>query len=201
MIDTSTVLQQLVNWTVKHSGHEERGYIGLSGIYECERAIYDRVRFGQRWSVDEHLRTRLSYELESALIERLRGAGLYGEGEEISLYDGLVQGHTDGSLLVPPAERVVLEIKTVSYDAHFPGARVPERVYWQVQAYMHYLQRREALVLYMARASGEVRAYPLRYNVRLGMVIDAKVRRLVSSVQKMEKPACSCGECGSNSSL
>jgi len=194
MIDTNFILDRLVNWTVQHSGHEERGYIGLSGIYECERAIYERVRFGQRWSVDEHVRSRLSFELEAALIERLQGTGLYGDREEISLYDGMVQGHTDGSL-VTPAERVVLEIKTISYDAHFPSGRLPERVYWQVQAYMHYLQRREALVLYMARASGEVRAYPVRYNGRVGTVIDAKVSRLVEAIQHVERPECSCGEC------
>jgi hypothetical protein len=192
-MDAGMVYQQLVNWTVQHSGHrEKRGYIGLSAIGECERAIYDNVHAGQKFGVDEHLRTRLSFELESALIERLKALKLYGEPEEIDLFNHAVQGHTDG--LVGDA---VLEIKTVSYDAHFPNGRLPERVYWQVQAYLHFLNRRQALVVYMARANGEIRVYPIWYNPKVGQQIVEKLERVTNAVLSYERPACTCGRCES----
>lgn len=189
--DANWVLKSLVNWTVRNSGHvDKRLYIGLSQIGECEREIYDQVRTGRKMTLEEHLRTRVTNELEAAVIERLKAIKLYGEPEAINLFNGLVQGHTDGRI-----GEAVLEIKTVSYDGHFPQSRLPERVYWQVQAYLHYLQRREAVVLYMARANGEFRCYPVRSNYRIGLLIEEKVKRVVRAVLNCERPMCTCGHC------
>lgn len=196
----------LVDWTAKNSGHHERrAYIGLSGIGDCPRRIYDTFRNGQHWETSELLRTRLSFELEEALVNRLMAAGVYAEAPEICLYDGLVQGHLDG-LVKRDGRYDVLEIKTVPTADAIPRMGEPpsRKVTWQCQAYLHYvpmLQRvpprnRWALVLYLARDSGQVAVKPLRYDEDLGRRIQAKVDSLVQAVRGVERPGCECGRCG-----
>lgn len=203
----------LVNWSVKHSGHERRrAYIGLSAIGDCPAAAYDRFIRGQDHSVGEHLRDRLSFELEYALICRLREMGLYQAAEPISLHGGLVQGHLDGLIRSGPNVDV-LEIKTVPRAEHIPGydaktgqfmgreSQLPRRIYWQVQAYMHYTRRLKkldvswAMVLYLARESGLVTVKPVRYLPVMGAKIDARVQVLVEAARQRIRPACTCGHC------
>jgi hypothetical protein len=191
-VDAHEFLYDLVCWTVQHSGFDEvRPYIGLSQIGDCERVLYDRaISNGRIISEAEHLRTKLSYELEAALIERIRGMGLYLPGEAISLHDGMVQGNTDGRI-----GEDILEIKTVSYEAHFPDGKLPRRVWWQTQAYMHYLRRRETIILYLSRADGKLRVYPVRYSDDYGERIEEKVEKVVQAVRELVRPDCACGEC------
>src|SRR4030067_1308848 len=90
----------LVNWSVQNSGHQQRrAHIGLSSIGDCPAVVYERYIQGQTLSVDEHLKMRLAYELEYALVARLRGMGGYQTAEPISLYGGLGEGPPEG--LVP----------------------------------------------------------------------------------------------------
>jgi hypothetical protein len=191
-------LQRMVlNWTVLHSGDERgvalRGYIGLSGIADCERVIYERVIFGRNPSLDEHLKFRIGYELEAALIERLTAMGIYFPGETIDLYDGLVQGHTDG--VIQGGD--LLEIKTIPAENFLPQrGKLPAKTYWQVQAYLHFLKRQRAHVVYLCRDSGLVQVYPQRYQRdTMGVQIQAKVDRLVEAVRALQKPECTCGRC------
>lgn len=183
----------LINWTILNSGHQEdRGYIGLSGIGDCERVIYERYMHGKQASLDDHLKTRISYELESKLIQRLSEMRLYSPGETIELYDGLVQGHTDGVL----AGVDLLEIKTIPLEQWLPkDGRLPHRVFWQVQAYLHFTQRRYAHVVYLARDSGYAQVYGTRVSDRMGQKITEKLERLVEAVQEGRRPDCTCGRC------
>lgn len=183
----------LINWTILNSGHQEhRGYIGLSGIGDCERVIYERYLHGNQASLDDHLKTRISYELESKLIQRLSEMRLYSPGETIELYDGLVQGHTDGVL----AGADLLEIKTIPLEQWLPkDGRLPHRVFWQVQAYLHFTQRRYAHVVYLARDSGYAQVYGTRVSDRMGQKITEKLERLVEAVQEGRRPDCTCGRC------
>lgn len=185
---------QIVNWTVMNSGFDlRRPYIGLSGIYDCPALIYERYFNGyERLSVDEHLKTRMAYDLEAVLQARLMQLGVYSEGETIRLHDGLVQGHTDGVI----DGRDLLEIKTVSINEHLPpNKRIPKRVFWQVQAYLHYTKRRYAQIVYLARASGLVMVLGLKYREDIGGRIERKVDRLVEAVRNVRRPACECGRC------
>lgn len=198
-MDAITISRALTNWTVANSGHEpRRKYIGLSGIGGCERAMYETALHGGTMSVGEHLRTRISFELEAAVIGRLREMHMYGEREEISLFNGMVQGHTDGTISVTQgALPAVLEIKTVARMEYFPrDERLPRKVYWQIQAYMHYLQREEGIVIYLERANGDLRVYRVWKNARIGQEIEEKVARVMLAVKNYEPPACSCGNCG-----
>ena len=198
--------KRLVNWTVANSGHDERRhYIGLSGIGDCPRQIYDRYFQGQRASVDRHLLTRLSYEIESDLVGRLHQMGicsaiLPSESQVALAYDGLVQGHVDAMT----RDGDLVEIKTVALEDHIPE-RLPRRVYWQVQAYMHYLKCKRqdcrwTHVVYLARQSGLVKVIPVRYSPEMGARVEAKVKRLVVAVRDVARPECECGKCSANES-
>jgi len=186
--------QQMVNWTVKNSGHQDqRSYIGLSGIGDCDAVIYDRYFNGSgMWSVGEHLRSKLSFEIEEKLIERLGDLGVYRGGETISLYDGLVQGHTDGLI----EGRDILEIKTVPLEAHIPDrGKLPNRVFYQVQAYLHFLKREWCHVVYVARDTGMVYVAGIGYKPDHGSHLADKVRRMATAVLDGVRPACVCGRC------
>lgn len=191
-MDAKGLQDWITHWTVENSGHEfTRQRMGLSNLAGCDREVYDKERNGRTMTVEEHLRTRLSFELQNALIERLRAMGAYGDPEVITLADGAMMGHTDGRI-----GDDVLEIKTVAVPEHFPmNGRLPTKVYTQVQGYMHYLRRSDAYVIYLARSNGEIRVYHVRYNPQKGQEIEAKVNRLVNAWQHGNPPACTCGEC------
>ena len=183
---------EIMNWTVLHSGYiEKRGYIGLSEIGLCERVIYERYYNGAAISLDDHLKSRIGFEMETALIERLREMKLYHAGESIELYDGMVQGHTDGVI-----NGDVLEIKTIPFENWFPRERkLPARVYWQVQAYLAYTERRFAHVVYLARDTGYAQVYGLKLHDGMKERIAAKLERMVEAVRELRRPECTCGRC------
>ena len=191
---TQDIQSAIVNYSVAHSGYDvHRSYIGLSGIGDCDQVIYDRTIAGKPASVNEHLKTRLSYDLEAVLLERLRQVygGRLKPGREIYLHDGLVQGHTDGFIAGD-----LLEIKTVEREEWLPvDRRLPNRVFYQVQAYLHYLDIRHAHVMYLARDTGAIYTIGVTYSPSIGRRIDQKVERLVAAVRNLERPACSCGHC------
>jgi hypothetical protein len=189
----NTLLSSLVNWSVEHSGYDpHRSYLGLSSIADCPVEIYDRYMHGGKPNgVTGHLLTRLSYELEGVLIQRLSAMQLYQPAPEIAVFNGLVRGHPDG--FIGPD---LLEIKTLAHEEHIPtDGRVPRRIYWQVQAYLHYTNRMKAQVLYLARANGALEIIPVSYNQHIAAEIIAKLETLVDCVQALQRPACTCGRC------
>ncbi len=190
---TTDLQAELIDWSVKNSGFEPgRDYIGLSGIGDCELVIYNRLRSGQRASIDEQLKTRISYELQDALIDRFTAMGLYQPGETISLVGGLVQGHTDGLI----AGREILEIKTLEKAQYFPGNGGPSRrITWQVQAYMHFLRRPWTHLVYLARDTGGIYCLGLKYDLKMGQKVEHKINRLVLAIKNVEHPRCTCGHC------
>lgn len=185
----------LVNYTVKNSGHEaRRGYIGLSEMGLCERVIYEHYRHGLRddGGVQQRLVNKISFELEAALIARLKAIGVYQPGKTISLSEGLVQGHTDGQI-----GDDLLEIKTVALEEHFPvDGHLPRKIFYQVQGYMHYTGLKNALVVYLARANGALLVVSVRYQEAIGREIAGRVERLQRAVREVKVPMCSCGRCG-----
>ncbi len=183
----------LINWTVANSGYEnQRAYIGLSGIADCPQVIYDHFMHGNKPNgINGHLLTRISYELEADLIRRLTALNLYKPAKEISLYDGLVRGHPDGII-----DGDLLEIKTVAEEDHFPReGKLPRRVYWQVQAYLHFSKLRHAQIIYLARANGALKVIPIHYNPSLALDIVNKIDMLVEAVRSYKRPDCVCGRC------
>ena len=193
MTITADIQRQLVNYIVEHSGHEpHRRYIGLSGIADCEQVIYDCYIHGTPATIGERMKTAISYDLERVLIEKLTALQLYHKSADIYLYNGLVQGHTDGRI-----KEDLLEIKTVEREEWFPENHLPFRVFYQVQAYLHFLKLNFAQVIYLARDNGAVQVYKERLDIRRGDEIARKVDRLVTAVTIMQRPECTCGRCDS----
>lgn len=185
--------QRLVAWSAEHSGHEvQRAYVGLSGIGDCERVIFDRYVEGTPATVGEQLKTAVSYELERAVQARLAGLGLWEPGPAICLYDGLVQGHTDG---MTPGHALI-EIKTVALAEHLPHGRLPQRVLWQVTAYMRWTGLRPCHVVYLARDAGALQVYTVDEDLRLSDMVHTKLVRVVTAIREGRRPGCSCGRCG-----
>lgn len=183
----------IVDYTARVSSrHVERcNYIGLSGIADCERVIYDRYMFGDPHGVPARLKDALGYDLEADLIKRLVEMGLYRPVTGISLHDGLVQGHPDGEV-----GGDLLEIKTISLAAWLPEPpRLPTRIFYQVQAYMAYTGYHRAHVVYLARDNGELRVIGTTQNISIGQKIDEKIARLAAAVRSNTRPACTCGKC------
>jgi hypothetical protein len=194
----STQLQSaIIDFTSRVSSRhqERRNYIGLSSIGECERVIYDIYTHGVPHSTRERLKDAMGYALEEALVARLIEMGLYRAANPIVLYDGLVQGHPDGEV-----EGDLLEIKTIECAKWLPEPpRLPNRVFFQVQAYMHFAGYQRAHVLYLARDTGEMRVIGVSHSDTVAEKINAKLDRLVAAVKTGQRPACSCGYCqGSN---
>jgi hypothetical protein len=184
---------RLLAWSLANSGNDEhRNYIGLSGIADCERVIIERWRGGNHPEDAELLKFGLGYDMEHILIGRLKALGLYRAGPAISLYGGMVQGHTDG--LTPDGD--LIEIKSVPGAQHLPvNGKLPRRVYWQVQAYLYFGRLRYAHVIYLARDTGALAVYGLRLSPEVGHEIEAKVARLVEFARSGRTPACTCGRC------
>jgi hypothetical protein len=177
--------------SIKTSGYDDhRDYIGLSTIAECPAEIYRRFFDSTPASVRRRLKTKASYEIEEDLKARLKAIGIYSPGKEISLFDGMVKGHTDGELF-----GALLEIKTVPLDDHIPQGKIPIRVYWQCQAYLKYGEYSLCHVLYYSREDGLFRFFEVDPHAPTMNLIEGKLERLVRAVRTRTRPACECGKC------
>jgi hypothetical protein len=183
----------IVDYTARVSSRhvERRDYIGLSGIADCERVIYDRYMFGDPHQTHARLKDALGYDLETALIQRLTALELYRPAPAIYLFDGLVQGHPDGEV-----GGDLLEIKTVPMESYIPEyTRLPVRVFYQVQAYLAFTSYQHAHVVYLARDTGAIRVIGLTRSAEMGFKIEQKIFRLVEAVRANSRPDCTCNRC------
>jgi len=185
----------LLNWMVENSGLDlHRSYIGLSKAWECPRVIYDQFfQPSPPPGPEKFILTFYSYQLEGLIIQWLgqRFGSRIKPGPEVSLHDGLIQGHGDALW-----DDDLVEIKTVQQVNHFPrDGRVPQRVYHQVQAYLHFFCLQWCQVIYFARDTGQLMVIPVPYNQGKGAQIEAKFNRLVWQVKNKERPECLCESC------
>lgn len=182
----------LIDHIASLSPHEDhRKYIGLSSIGDCEQIIYDRYVNGQPSSNDERLKHALAYDYEGVIIDRLLELGLYHKAPAIELHLGMVLGHPDGEV-----NGDLLEIKTVPSADRIPvPPRLPNRAFYQVQAYMHYGGYRRCHVIYIARDTGHIRVVGVSYSPMIGNRIETKLIRIVAAIRNHQRPACTCGWC------
>lgn len=189
----STDLQSLlINHAAMYGGHlDRRPYIGLSEIGDCNRVIYDRFLNGSRSTISERLKHSFAYNVEDVLLKRLDDLGVYSKCPEITLHDGLVRGHPDGMV-----GGDLLEIKSIEREQWFPEPRrLPNRAFYQVQAYLHFLKLRYGHVVYVARDTGAIRVIGCTHSIEIGRRIEARLDLLVNAVRQHARPDCSCGRC------
>jgi len=191
-MNTREMDRLFIEWTAENSGYDEhRNYIGLSTIADCPREIYRRYFDSTPASVSSRLKTRASYEIEENLKNRFRKMGVYGEGIEISLYNGLVKGHTDGEIWGR-----LLDIKTVPLTEHLPrDNNLPSKVFWQIQAYMFFGGWEDSVVLYFARDFGVHKFFYVRYHESMGKKIETKLTGILRDIEPATPSQCECGRC------
>jgi len=184
--------KKLVQWSAANSGYDEhRPYIGLSGIGDCSLLIWRRFFNHTGASTESRLKTRYSYEIEEDIKRRLQAIGIYSPGKEISIYDGLVKGHTDGEI-----NKDLLEIATIPLTEYLPHINhIPSKKLYQSQAYMLYGHYDRALILYFARDYGVFRIFDLHRDPVMDDRIMSKVDALVEFVRAKVPPPCDCGKC------
>lgn len=176
---------------------DRRGYIGLSAIADCDRVLYQHYFAGSPGSVQEKLRCFIGYQMQDILERALSSLSIVEllPSQEISLYDGLIQGHTDGAIRYDGATDLI-EIKSISSAEFMPDYRnVPQRHFHQVQAYMHFLNYEYGHIVYYARDNGELRVIGVHRNAGFGQRIADRVDLLAEAILSKTPPACSCGRC------
>jgi hypothetical protein len=195
------IQQSLIDYTIYHPRLEQhRNYIGLSGIGDCPRVLYDkymRQAGNAEHSPDQLLIFYMGYAMEDDIVARLKAIGDYQPGFEISLYDGLVKGHTDGVF-----NGDLLEVKSVALAEYLPkDGKLPRRVSWQVQAYLTFGQTvghirfERAQVVYVARENGEIVVISVKTDREMAGRIRAKLVNVVGAVKTGEIPQCECRRC------
>lgn len=191
-----TLKRKLMEWTVEHSGVEERNYLGMSQIGRCRRELYEQMVSGREWSEHAHQMCYIEYLFERDILARLEalGDGLLGPGEELVALEGRFQGHTDGTF-----DGELLEIKS-TVDAKVVemienDGRIPWGHYCQVQTYLHFSEREWATVVYVARDSGAIYVAAQRRHKDVGEQMVDKAKEILAAVDAGEAPACECGRC------
>lgn len=171
----STLLQSI---KASNGFDAKRNYVGLSSIADSVDDLLQKFNSPPQSQDNESaLKTWVSYGAEALLIQQIINIGGKG-GVEISLFDGIIKGHTDASY-----KDVLVEIKSVATSDHFPKDRLPRRVFWQVQGYLKYLpQFRSCEVIYIARDSGRLFSTSVNRVASIQMEIENKIDAIVSSL-------------------
>ncbi len=193
------VRQALVEFTVAHSGYEDRSYLGMSRIGECPRVLYtDFINVRREWDVAHHLMCYAGYLWERDIKERLRACWLYADFSErqiVAEFDERFRGHIDGEI----TDGSLLEIKSV-VQAKIEQIRVTQRIptkhFEQVQCYLRHGHYERALVVYVARDTSEFYVAQVSPVADVAEKLDRKARDVLAAIDAGEAPLCVCGRCG-----
>jgi hypothetical protein len=191
------VKQALVEWTVAHSGFEDRSYLGMSQISECPRVLYDQLVNGRTFDVGHHLMCYAGYLWEKDVKARLRELGMYAEFSErevVAEFDERFRGHTDGDL----RDGSLLEIKSTTQERIErirETQRIPTRHFEQVQMYLRHGGYGRAMVVYIARDTDELYVAQVRPVPEVADKLDRKARDVLAAVEAGVAPLCTCGRC------
>lgn len=157
----------------------KRNYIGLSSIGDPVEKIIEK--YYQEPQTQDHLsamKTWVSYGIEALLLDQILKIG-GSKGEEISICDGLIKGHTDGSI-----GNILIEIKSVANADHFPDSKLPYKVFWQIQGYLKFLPKYEhCICLYIARDSGLINSYKQLRVQSIQDQIEEKIKTIIKQIQ------------------
>lgn len=194
----SQVKQALVEFTVAHSGYEDRTYLGMSRISDCPRVLYSDFLAGHReWDITHHLMCYAGYLWERDVKDRLKACGLYAEFSErqiVAEFDDRFRGHSDGEI----TDGSLLEIKSVTQakiETIRVTQRIPTRHFDQVQCYLRHGRYDRGLVVYVARDTSEIYVAQVRPVPDVADRLDRKARDILAAIDAQETPMCTCGRC------
>lgn len=177
------ISELLEQYTAEHSNFEtKRNYISLSQIHMSPEQLLHTFYNGFEDGHEIRLRCYKGYQMERDLKARI--IAVFGEKinptVEISLHDGLVQGHPDLEYDGYPAD-----CKTVPLDEHLPkDGKLSRKIYWQLQGYMHYKKVHQAVAIYESRETGIIRDIWITSNQSIQKEIQWKVDYVVQRIKQ-----------------
>jgi hypothetical protein len=171
------ISEDIIKWTCENSHFEQtRNYISLSHIVASVDELINEYKNGFQDSESIRLKCYKGYQMEANLLTRIKH--IYGDriktNIEISVFDGLIKGHPDFTFDNYPAD-----CKSVLMDEWLPkDRRLPRRIYYQMQAYMLYLNKDKGLVIFESRESGLILDCWLRQNQNIQNEVREKIKKL-----------------------
>lgn len=178
----SRISEELEAFTCANSKFEtSRDYISMSHSSLSIEEIISMQTQGFTDSKEIRLRCYKGYQMESDLKDRI--VKTFGSkiafGVELSAFSGAVKGHPDFTFEGYPGD-----CKTVPLDEHLPKDRVPRKVWFQMQAYMLYSGKSQALVIYESRETGRIKDFWLTPEQWVQKEINQKFTVVVSRLYK-----------------
>jgi hypothetical protein len=173
-----TIAKEIIKYTCENSNfNKKRNYISLSHIYLPIEDIVNQFKNGFEENEQIKLKCYKGYQMEKDLL--LRMIKIYGEriciGHEIKLKDNLVQGHPDFTFDDYPGD-----CKSVLMDNWLPELwKIPKKAYWQMQAYMLYMKKEKALLIYETRETGLIKDYWIKENKSIQQEIEDKIEKII----------------------
>ena len=191
--------------------HEERDYLGMSGIAGCPYQQYLRLVDPPKPNDRMRWYAWTGYTHEAAIIELIEGAGIEGakQGEQdiIADFDDRFRGHIDYCV-----GRTVIDVKSVYYkklvNVAYDGP--PFENVAQMQMYMAHGNFANGILIYVARDVPHWEWEAMRYDkARFGAfhVVDVprdqvlidklntKAKMILDGVDQRVPPRCDCGRC------
>lgn len=198
MSTTPKEVENLINeHMVLHSRFEEkRDYLSISHISECPRRIYDEFLNGFEVSDMTHRMCYAGYQQEESIRDILITHGLIQQiNVEVKAIDTRFMGHMDGL-----NNEYVIEIKSVSsrkWDNILKKNKCLWKHFVQVQLYMRYAHRNQAIVVYRNRETYEHKVFIVQYKKPLADSFEKKAFMILDCIDQKTPPICECGRCKS----
>jgi hypothetical protein len=151
-----TIADTLIHYTCEHSNFEEkRDYISMSNAILSVEELISQYFSGYTADEIQLLKCYKGYQMEKDLLIRL--GETYNDKVkfkiEIKAFDGLIKGHPDFSFDGFPGD-----CKSVLKDEWIPlPNKIPQKIYWQMQSYMLYMNQNKALLIFESRESGIIK--------------------------------------------
>lgn len=198
-MNATDVQEKLLSWTVAHSGAEQRTYLGMSRISDCSLSLYRELSTGglREWTIASYLNCYAGYLWERDIKERLAAIGLYTPGSErevVAQFDSRFRGHTDGTLTDGRLLEIKSTVQTNLADI-MSTQRIPRRNFEQVQVYLRHGGFSSAVVVYVARDTGNLHVAEIHSVPSVQANLDAKAKRILDALDKGFPPACECRRC------
>lgn len=187
------------NLRQKSGLESHRQYLGMSGISNCPRKLYQEFVNGRRPATDQqHWYCWTGYLHEAAIMNLL---GVQQNSIEIvAAFDNRFRGHVDHA-----NDKQIYECKSVTWEKfnRIRNNNRPEIEHNnQVQMYLRHGGFNLAEIIYIARdvPHREFDGPPfwvfdiLPDNV-IADVLDQKARDILAAIDRQEIPVCTCGYC------
>lgn len=155
--------EKLIAHTLETSGFQEkRDYISMSAAYFSAEDIAKKFLEGDRATTEQKLKCYKGYQMEKDLVYRLCAEF----GNRVSLRDRRIEaynkiaGHVDFWFDGLPGD-----CKSVLKDEWIPARhKVPNKAYWQMQAYMLYSKKDLGIIVYESRETGIIKVFTIQQN-------------------------------------